>query len=181
MGREIRRVPPNWQHPLDERGRLQPMYDRTFADAAEEWKLEFEKWEAGECHCSADGTKLEVWEWIGNPPDRKYYRPFSDEEATWYQLWETVTEGTSVSPPFATLEELAAHLAKFGDDWDLKRGTGGWGMAVATRFVQTGWAPTLTIGTSKDGERVFTEAKDIPLACNSTAYNSTPTPEKETA
>jgi len=154
------------------------MYDRQFAGAAKEWKDEFAKWEAGErpSYCSADDAKLEAWEWIGKPPDRKYYRPFADEEATWYQLWETVTEGTPVSPPFATLEELVAHLAKFGDDWDRKRGDGGWGLAAATRFVKTGWAPTLMILTNKDGERVFMEAKDIPLACN-----STPTPEKETA
>lgn len=34
MGREIRRVPPNWEHPIDAYGRKRRMYKQTFRDAA---------------------------------------------------------------------------------------------------------------------------------------------------
>jgi hypothetical protein len=32
------------------------------------------------------------------PPDHP-----RDKEATWFQAWKTVTEGTPVTPPFATM------------------------------------------------------------------------------
>jgi hypothetical protein len=40
------------------------------------------------------------------PPDHP-----QDKEATWFQAWETVTEGTPVTPPFATTDELVDYLA----------------------------------------------------------------------
>lgn len=163
MGREVRRVPPNWNHPKCDRygdDRLQPMYDERYEDASLEWRSSYARWEAGEKmeHREDDGSLLDFWEYRGNPPDRKYYRPWRDDEATWFQLWETVSEGTPVSPPFATAEELAAHLAEHGDDWDQHRGHGGWGKVRADAFVKAGWAPSMMI---KRG--VIFESKDIPL------------------
>jgi hypothetical protein len=171
MGREIRRVPPNWQHPKSEEypDRDQAMYDRRFDDAAAEWREGLRKWEAGEDDAreeykNDDGTYQEYWEWHGNPPERAYYRPWRDEEATWYQLWQTVSEGTPVSPPFATKEELAEYLAKNGDTWDQDRckdpracqtfgltpGKPGWGKEVAYNFVMgDGWAPSMVISDGK--------------------------------
>lgn len=164
MGREIRRVPANWEHPKSEdpygRERLQPMYDSTFADAASEWKEAFAAWERGErpSYCSEDSKHLEYWEWENSPPTREYYRPWKDDEATWFQLWETVSEGTPVTPPFATKEELADHLAEHGDAWDQERcndpgscrlfgltpGKPGWGKKKAYAFVMgDGWAPSM--------------------------------------
>lgn len=166
MGREIRMVPPNWDHPKNERGHLQPMFDKTFADAATEWKLEFAEWESGKRpdYCDDPVSRaLEFWEWHGSPPNREYYRPYADADATWFQLWETVSEGTPVSPPFATREELAAYLAGRGDDWDQKRGNGGWGKKSADAFVLVGWAPTAMSRGS-----VFLESKDIPAALEGT-------------
>ncbi len=160
MGREIRMVPPNWEHPNDERGHPKPMHDENFAAAAAEWKREFAEWESGKRpdYCDDPASRaLEFWEWHGAPPDREYYRPWKDEEATWFQLWQTVSEGSPVSPPFATREELAAYLAEHGDDWDQKRGDGGWGKESADAFVLAGWAPTMMI---RDG--VIAESKDIP-------------------
>ena len=41
MGREIRRVPPNWCHPIIREYGIdkgpQPMFDKTYEVAAEEW------------------------------------------------------------------------------------------------------------------------------------------------
>jgi hypothetical protein len=154
MGREIRMVPPNWNHPRGERGDHQPMYDKRFEDAAAKWKDDFRKWEAGEREewigDSADGQ--EYWEYNGDPPDRAYYRPWKDGEGTWFQVWETVSEGTPVSPPFATKQELIEYLVEHGDFWDQQRrreGLGGlidcqpWSRASAEGFVNgPGWAPS---------------------------------------
>ena len=164
MGREIRKVPPNWQHPVKETydpfrretvQRKQPMYDRTFDDAAAEWKSELAKWEAGERPDYFDPADypngIEYWEWDSRPPDREYYRPWADADAKWFQVWETVSEGTPVTPPFATQAELIDYLVQHGDEWDQKRGNGGWNRAAAERFVAGGWAPSLIAVTGPRG------------------------------
>jgi hypothetical protein len=160
MGREIRKVPANWYHPKQEGrydGRLQPMFDDTFENAAADWKAEFAKWEAGERpdYCSDESKGLEYWEWNGGPPDRAYYRPWKDDEAVWFQVWETVSEGTPVTPPFATEAELVDYLATKGDFWDQKRGDGPWAREAAAKFVGTGWAPSLMVEVSSDGSKIF--------------------------
>ncbi len=178
MGREIRMVPPNWEHPEDENGNLKSMYDSRFEDAAAEWKANFAKWESGERedYCTGDSRTLEFWEWNGGPPDREYYRPWKDGEATWFQLWQTVSEGTPVSPPFATREELAAYLAEHGDFWDQSRGNGGWGKESADAFVIVGWAPTLM-----QSGGLIVDAKDIPLEMSRVQGASVATPQDSIA
>ena len=153
MGREIRRVPPNWEHPkMEDREGLQPMYDRSYETERREWL------DGLAAHKPEDHDGEDYWEWDGNPPERAYYRPWADDEATWYQLWETVTEGTPVSPPFETKRELAEYLAEHGDYWDQERGDPGWGMDAAAAFVKIGYAPSF-MGL---GGRLI-ESKDIPL------------------
>lgn len=158
MGREIRRVPPNWEHPMTEKyGRLrpQPMFDKTFKEAADEWKQGFLEWEKGKRpdYCSEENQDLEFWEYEGGPPDREYYRPWNNEEATWYQVWETVSEGTPVTPPFATEQELIDYLVENGDFWyqrDIKEKGYSRYRSKPTKeeaecFVRGGWAPSLLI------------------------------------
>lgn len=158
MGREVRQVPPNWDHPRDARGEYKSMYNQTFEQAAAEWKAGFSVWEAGDR--PAEYAADEYWEYAGDPPsDREDYRPWSDEEATWFQLWETVSEGSPVSPPFATKEDLANYLAKNGDFWDQHRGAGGWGHRRAAAFMEDEWAPSMMVS----GGQMY-ESKDIPLA-----------------
>jgi len=141
----------------------QPMYDENFEDAAKEWKEDFLAWERGERpdYCGDESKKLEYWEWESDPPDRKYYRPYKDEEATWYQIYETVSEGAPVTPPFATKQELVEYLINNGDFWDQERlkkgddwGRKGWEKEEAENFVYgDGWAPSLVIenGAMKRG------------------------------
>lgn len=170
MGREIRKVPPNWDHPKTERRfgqgpSYQPMFDQTFADAAAEWKAEFAKWEAGErpSYCTAPESRaLEYWEYAQSPPERNYYRPWSDEEATWFQVWETVSEGTPVSPPFATTEELVDYLAANGDFWDQSRGDPPWNREVAAKFVGSGWAPSMMVVQGGPDAGIYTAATGFP-------------------
>lgn len=174
MGREIRRVPPNWQHPTCERPdyrtrqmveRYQPMYERDFAEAMHEWYQGWCKWEAGERPDYAEPDE-KYWDGSGRPPDPAYYsHGFTKERCTWYQLFETVSEGTPVSPPFATQQELADYLANNGDFWDQQRAREGrmdgpakWGQEAANRFVfGAGWAPS---GMLVNG--VMHSARDMP-------------------
>ncbi len=131
MGRQVRMVPPNWQHPMmsDGSGRLQPMYDRLFADVHAEWLSEFDRVRRGELdaierECYTKPGMIPLNEWLrdaGHPPDPAYHRPWRDDEATWVQLWETVSEGTPVSPAFATPAELVDYLVDGGDDWERER------------------------------------------------------------
>lgn len=161
MGREIRRVPPNWEHPryTKETARMErdigehmPMYDKTYAEAASEWKEGFAAWARGERpdYCTEESTKLEYWEWDGAPPERAYYRPeWPEGSATWLQVYQTVSEGTPVTPPFATREGLVEYLMAHGDFWDQKRGRGGYTRAQAEAFVKDEFAPSMIVTGGK--------------------------------
>lgn len=151
MGREIRRVPPNWEHPRNEKGRYRPMYDETFAEAALVWLRACEAWERGDHEDLLDDPTLKerypfYWQWNGDPPSGDYYRPEFAEEPTWWQLYETVSEGTPVSPPFATADELI--------DWIAANGTGGVGAGsmpreAARRLVEGGYAPSMIVSDGR--------------------------------
>jgi hypothetical protein len=165
MGREIRRVPPNWEHPrqrcphspwaggCDEAKAhngecYKPLYDQDFESAIEAWIAEYALWKKGE---HPDQEKYEFtqgqtyWEWAGAPPDPDYYRPKWTEEPTWYQVYQTVSEGTPVTPAFATREELVDYLIEHGDFWDQSRGDGGWSRKNAEAFVKDEYAPSLIV------------------------------------
>lgn len=158
MGREVRRVPPNWEHPRyteenakRERdiGEYMPMMDKTYAEAVKDWKEGYAAWEAGTHESikfySERGRKIEYWEY-DTPPDPDYYRPAFTEEPTWFQVYQTVSEGTPVSPAFATREELVEHLVKHGDDWAQSRGEGGCSRKAAEAFVmEDGFVPSMVI------------------------------------
>lgn len=53
-----------------------------------------------------------------------------------WQLWETVTEGSPISPVFATADGLAGWMADpaRGEDWVPA--------ATAAKFIEAGWAPS---------------------------------------
>lgn len=145
MGREIRRVPATWQHPKDENGKYQPMHDRSFSAAFAEYERERAAWERGEFpdYASEESKRLTFVEWEGEPPDPAYYVPeWPAEERTHWQMYENTSEGTPISPVFATPEECARWCADhgasaFGDDtasyeWWLRvaEGSAGHGLMV---------------------------------------------------
>lgn len=76
----------------------------------------------------------------------------------WWQVWETVSEGSPVTPAFKTDTALVDYLVANGDAWDQKRGKGGWPRPAATRFVKAGWAPSMVAV----GNKVYTARDEVP-------------------
>lgn len=73
---------------------------------------------AAEPKYAPDSPLTAFVEWHGEAPDPEYYRPrWTADEATHYQLYETVSEGTPLSPPFASKAELVEYLVERGDGW----------------------------------------------------------------
>jgi hypothetical protein len=154
MGREIRRVPLNWEHPKEEKYNYQtsqyedsfiPMHDENYNVAAKAWIEKFELWKEGKHpqQLEPDNQYAYVWDYEGDPPSKRYYLPdWPENEQLGYRLYETVSEGTPVSPAFASLDELAEYLAEYGDFWDDRRGNGGWGIERANAFCKQGRAPS---------------------------------------
>ena len=121
MGREVRRVPADWQHPKHWTGgmrgpeeRYKPLFpgDR-YQRLVDEWDEECAKWKAGTHpdlkEPSADGMAYE--QWAGQRPHRDDYMPnWPAEQRTHLMMYEDTTEGTPISPAFETPEELARWL-----------------------------------------------------------------------
>jgi hypothetical protein len=71
-------------------------------------------------------------------------------EGDWYQMWETVSEGSPMSPPFATPEELAAYMVKH--HWKTDEGTT---YEQWLKFINgPGWAPSM-VGHYENGKMVL--------------------------
>ncbi len=158
-------VPPNWKHPRNDRGYLQPMHDRSFTDVFSEWLSDFDRMRVGDL----DDNERELYvgegknplaEWLldaGVPPNPAYYRPWRDDEATWVQVWETVSEGTPVSPPFATRAALVEHLVAHSDEVDEKYGhasergitLGGYSREQVEALVNVGSVPSIRMVEGK--------------------------------
>ncbi len=98
MGRQVRRVPKGWQHPVE---RYEPLRDHYERDAQDFDKMEEEK-----------GLE-EALNYYGQRPDAQEYMgvEWKEEDRVLYQMYETTTEGTPLSPAFETQEELAHWLA----------------------------------------------------------------------
>lgn len=178
MGREVRRVPPDWDHPKDERGRYQPMFDRSFAEAVREWEEEeLPQWIEGERLWREEGKvkrysggvmtieeaiaetpeyrrpTVPTYEWwAGSRPERPdpaYYMPdWSDDQRTHFMMYEDTSEGTPISPAFETPEQLAAWLV------ETKADAGAGGLASYEgwlRIAKGGFCPTgvLTVGAGR--------------------------------
>ena len=83
-----------------------------------------------------------------------------EQEKTRLTMYETVSEGTPVTPPFATKEELVNYLVEHGDFWDQHRGHGGWSRENAEHFVQAEWAPSGIFIVSPEGKGEYKAPRD---------------------
>lgn len=89
MGREVRRVPSWWQHPTNASGRPIPLFSANDYD----------------CDHEDDETV---------DPDDFMLVNIPRDECTHWQMYETCSEGTPISPVFSSPEELARWLADTG-------------------------------------------------------------------
>jgi len=122
MGREVRRVPPDWDH---EKYSDQPLGDR-FGKELDDWLKGYFEWQKGYRY----SRLVEKWipieeeykqypytDFAGERPNVTDYMPdWNESERTHYQAYENVTEGTPISPVFATEEEMI--------DWLVENETG---------------------------------------------------------
>lgn len=83
--------------------------------------------------CWGNGS-LDKYE--GQEADRDAWEKTEPPEGEGYQLWETVTEGSPISPVFETPEELARYMVGM-DEWGTTKD-----YQTALNFVGVGWAPT---------------------------------------
>lgn len=97
--------------------------------------IQDEKW--GTCpHCGGDGI---------DPATRAAYeawKPVEPPSGKGWQLWETVTEGSPISPVFVHKEEFVIYLTRQG-----------YSKKAAEEFCKRGWAPSgvMTGGRMYDG------------------------------
>lgn len=126
MGREVRRVPADWQHPkkfvYGPRGieeRYCPLHaGECYRPRVDEWDEECAKWKSGwrpECCKDPENLAMSYEQYAGPRPHRDDYMPdWPAEQRTHLMMYEDTSEGTPISPAFATPEELARWLADTG-------------------------------------------------------------------
>lgn len=131
MGREVRRVPADWQHPIDpETSHYLPLLDgKDYQHRVKDWDEGAAKWAEG-LRADYEGgwqpigyVEATTYEgWSGSRPKAEDYMPqWPDAERTHLMMYEDTSEGTPISPVFATPEELARWLtdngaSSFGSD-----------------------------------------------------------------
>lgn len=115
MSREVRRVPPTWQHPKNVFNNYVPLYADSISEAIEKWDSALQTWmDNPEVRDLCRRCGLCSFEDFNEPPQPNEYMPdWPSEDRTHYQLYENVW-GTPLSPAFETVEELAKWLADTG-------------------------------------------------------------------
>jgi hypothetical protein len=88
--------------------------------------------------CALCNGHAAIWD---NPEEKAAYEAWEPTEpptGPGYQLWETVSEGSPISPVFATEEDFTRYLLQSG-----------YSRRAIRNFIKSGWAPSATI---VDGE-----------------------------
>ena len=123
MGRQLRKVASNWQHPKNENGNYIPLLDGKFSERLAKWEEENEQWEKGFRDDwnggwkprEADKLNMTFAEWDGEKPVKEDYMPeWKEEELTHIQLYENTSEGTPISPVYlaSEIEKLCEYAAE---------------------------------------------------------------------
>ena len=124
MSREIRPVALDWEHPR-ELG--------TYSDGSPRYRPLHSR-EDLRNHLADQAEHPEDWEEGIDPAD---YMPELPEGTRYgWQMYETVSEGSPVSPVFATKDELAEWLSSRAAESERVS------PAAARQFVADGWAPS---------------------------------------
>ncbi len=163
MGREVRRVPKDWQHPRYMDGRYVPLSKFSFKKIAQEWDEGYVLWQQGMSPWQLKGHTSEddfYEDFEGRRPSPHDYMPdWPAEERTHYQMYENTSEGTPISPVMESPEELAR--------WLVDNEASSFSSMTASyeawlRIAQGGWAPSsMSINGSPllSGVEAF---KDLP-------------------
>lgn len=167
MGRQIRMVPPGWEHPKDQNGRFIPLLNGPFSQRLANWKEAYAHFEAGEIEDWEPNAAIKKWkpktasalecasyaEWDGDCPKKEDYMPeFEPGAATMLVMYEDTSEGTPISPAFATPEELAHWLA------DNKASAFGGMTANYEQWLATckaGWAVGMVMEVGPSGNKMM--------------------------
>ena len=116
-----------------------------------------DQWHALDAIIRAAGLDPEVWglcptcqghgsleRYPGQRADADAWEPTDPPEGEGWQYWETVSEGSPISPVFATAEALSHWLQT-----DYRWGSGGpLTKEQADSMVQTGWAPSFIVDST---------------------------------
>ena len=143
MSREVRRVPMDWKHP---EGRS--LLSGDYQSAADDWFAGLSKWREGlredwgaKGSWKEHGEPKTVWawvEWSGCQPRLEDYMPeFPEGSCVGWQMYETCSEGSPISPVMSTPEQLA--------DWLYQNDASAFGSMTATAeqwlaTIKAGWA-----------------------------------------
>jgi len=110
MSRAIRRVTADWKHPKLKNDKFQPMFDEFYGKVLGEWLENKAKWGNG----THPDLRNEPWlkddcsnyaDWAEKPKADSYStHEFEEADLTHIQLYETITEGTPISPVFKASE-----------------------------------------------------------------------------
>ncbi len=170
MGREVRQIPKDWQHP---KGKVSwsnepehiPLFDGYDAALSEweetkkEWDTEIRKSEeymfSAMLKHKADGGTFEDWHgekprlYSEFPEIGSYVPDWPSKERTHYQMYETTSEGSPISPVMESPEALARWLTDH-EASSLADRTATYEQWL--RICGGGHAPTM-IGTIKDEKR----------------------------
>ena len=122
MGRKVRRVSKNWEHPKNDNGNLKPLLGYSFTKQLEDWNEGNEQWKKGFRESwddknpwkpkTKDQEEMTYEEWAGEKPKAEDFMPeWKEEEKTHIQMYEDTSEGTPISPVFSNAEDLAHWLA----------------------------------------------------------------------
>lgn len=150
MGRELRRVPADWEHPKNDSGHLIPLHD-GYNKQLREWHNGWRKWQEGMRSDFNGGwqplsdreTGMTYVQWAGKKPNQNDYMPdWPESERTHFQMYEICTKGTPISPVMDSHENLARWLADTGAS-ACGNMTATYEQWLAT--IKAGWAPSMAI------------------------------------
>ena len=131
MGRQLRRVPLDFDWPLNE------VWPGFYLSICNEMSDKKGRSIEDSCKLCRQFAQLASVPLKGDCPDVDVEPPTGDG----YQLWETVSEGSPVSPVFVTPEHLAQWLTEPGNDTSITQDTN---YEQWLKFIKgDGWAPSM--------------------------------------
>lgn len=153
MGREVRMVPANWNHPVyfyeGSKIRFVPLFEgRDLTQEMADWDADELKWDAGTLDAEAKQKygDMSYSEYAGSRPSYDDHMPnWPKEEKTHYMMYEDTSEGTPISPAFSTPEDLAQWLFD-NDASSFGKNTSSYESWLAV--AKGRWAPSLMVAGS---------------------------------